>query len=451
MSDRQSLTKLPPVSVEAEESVLGACLIDPTALDKIIDIIKPDDFHLKRHHLIFNAICAQAKVSEQFDVLTVTEYLKQNNQLDECGQDTYLMRLANQTPSAAHVERYAEIVKDRSLMRGILAYATELTEKAFSPGELSSDDVFEKAESDLFQLSHSRSHHRGPEAARSIMDRTADIIDKLAAQDSGISGHETGFSDFDKLTSGLQNSDMIVVAARPSMGKTVLSCNFAENILVSGGKPVLFFSLEMPSEQIAMRMLSSLGRIDQHKIRSGQLADDDWPRLSAAMKMLQDSKLFIDDTPGISPAEIRSRARKLKRKMPDLGLIVVDYLQLIRVPGSSENRTQEISEISRSLKLIAKELQVPVIAVSQLNRSLEQRHDKRPMMSDLRESGAIEQDADMICFIYRDEVYNPESSDKGTAEIIIAKHRNGPIGRVRLAFLGQYTKFENYITDEALA
>lgn len=443
--------KLPPVSVEAEESVLGSCLIDPSALDRIVDVVSPEDFHLKRHQLIFHAIINQAKTTEQFDVLTITEHLKQLQQLETCGGDQYLMRLANQTPSAAHVEQYASIVKDRSMLRGLLAYATDLTEKSFTPGELSADDVFEKAESDLFKLSNTRSHTKGPEKIDSIVSRTADIIDKLASQDSGVSGHPTGFNDFDKLTSGLQNSDMVVVAARPSMGKTVLSCNFAENVLVSGGKPVLIFSLEMPSEQIAMRMLSSLGRIDQHRIRSGGLQDDDWPRLSAAMKMLEESKLFIDDTPGISPAEIRSRARQIKRRHPDLGLIVVDYLQLIRVPGNGENRTQEIAEISRSLKLIAKELNVPVVAVSQLNRSLEQRHDKRPMMSDLRESGAIEQDADLICFIYRDEVYNPETPDKGTAEVIIAKHRNGPIGRVRLAFLGQFTRFENFASEEMIA
>ena len=440
--------KLPPVSVEAEESVLGACLIDPSALDKIVDQISPDDFHLKRHRVIYQAILNQAKSSEQFDVLTVSEHLKNRQLLDVSGGDDYIMRLANQTPSAAHIEQYAAIVRDRSILRSLLAYATDITEKAYTPGDKNANDVLESAEAGLFKLSQSSSQANGPEKMNTIIDRTAGMIDQLANNKVGVSGHPTGFSDFDKLTSGLQNSDMIVVAARPSMGKTVLSCNFAENVLVSEGKPVLIFSLELPSEQIAMRMLSSLGRIDQHRIRSGNLQDDDWPRLSAAMKMLEDSPLYIDDTPGISPAEIRSRARQLKRRDPDLGLIVVDYLQLIRVPGKNENRTQEIAEISRSLKLIAKELNVPVVAVSQLNRSLEQRNDKRPMMSDLRESGAIEQDADLICFIYRDEVYNPESPDKGTAEVIIAKHRNGPIGRVRLAFLGQFTRFENHAVGE---
>lgn len=441
------LHKQPPASLEAEQSVLGALLIDPSAFDRIGDVLIKDDFYTKGHQLIYEIIAQQAHSGQAFDVLTVIEALKQRGLLDEVGGDQALFRLVDQTPSAAHVSSYAAIVRDRSMLRSVLRYATDMTELVYQTEGRTGDEVIDLAEMKLYHITQNRQQTSGPEAIQSVLGRTTDRIEELSTRAESITGVPTGFSDFDELTAGLQSGDLVIVAGRPSMGKTAFSLNIAEHVALLTSRPVLVFSLEMQSELLALRMLSSLGRIDQHRLRTGKLLDEDWPRLTSAMQMMHQSKLFIDDTPGLTPTELRARARRVKRQHKDLSLIVVDYLQLMNVPHYKDNRTQEISEISRSLKLIAKELDVPVIALSQLNRSLESRADKRPMMSDLRESGAIEQDADVICFIYRDEVYNPDTQDKGVAEIIISKQRNGPIGKVRLTYLGLYTRFENYVAN----
>lgn len=438
--------KKPPVSLEAEQSVIGALLIDPGAYDRISDLLVKEDFSTKGHQLIYEVIMNQAEQGQAYDLLTVIEALKQRGALEAVGGDRVLFRLVDQTPSAANIEVYAAIVRDRALMRAVLNYSVGLTEKVYQPEGMQGTDLLELAEMRLHQLSDARTHTQGPEAIQGIVARTTERIEELSVRNEKITGVATGFTDLDELTAGLQKGDLVIVAGRPSMGKTALSLNIAEKVAMDG-VPVLVFSLEMQSELLAMRMLASLGRIDQNRLRTGRLQEEDWPRLTSAMQMMHQSKLFIDDAPGLTPVELRSRARRMKSRHKDLGLIVVDYLQLMNVPHHRDNRTQEISEISRSLKLLAKELQVPVIALSQLNRSLESRQDKRPMMSDLRESGAIEQDADLICFIYRDEVYHPNSTERGQAELIVAKQRNGPIGKIRLTYLGTYTRFENYVQD----
>jgi replicative DNA helicase len=374
----------------------------------------------------------------------VLDSLKTSMTLDDAGGETYLFELAHNTPSVANISAYADIVREKSVQRQLIAVAGDIADSAYHPGQRDLTELLDFAETRVFAIAEQTATEGGPEAIKSILVRTVEKIDTLYHSGSAITGQATGLSDLDELTSGLQPSDLIIVAGRPSMGKTTLAMNMAEHVAIQGGKPVLVFSMEMPADSLAMRMMSSLGRIDQHRLRTGKLDDNDWPRVTSAVHMLSEASLFMDDTPALSPTELRARARRLVKEHGPLGLIVVDYLQLMKVTGfKAENRTAEISEISRSLKALAKELHVPVIALSQLNRSLEQRHDKRPVMSDLRESGAIEQDADLICFIYRDEVYHEDSPDKGCAEIIIAKQRNGPIGKVRVAFLGQYTRFED--------
>ena len=443
----KSIHKQPPASIEAEQSVLGSLLIDALAFDRIAGILMKEDFYLKGHQLIFDVIGKQAQKGQAYDVLTVIEALKQLSQLESVGGEQILFQLVDQTPSAAHVEAYAEIVRDRSLLRSMLHYSTEIIESVYETEGRSGSTIIDIAEMKLYQLTQQRNQIDGPEAIQSILTRATDRIEELSSRNESITGAPSGFSDFDALTAGLQPGDLVIVAGRPSMGKTAFALNIAENVALLTSRPVLVFSLEMQSELLAIRMLSSLGRIDQGRLRTGKLLEEDWPRLTSAMQMMHQSKMFIDDAAGLTPTELRSRARRMKRQHKDLALIVVDYLQLMNVPHFKDNRTQEISEISRSLKLIAKELNVPVVALSQLNRSLETRQDKRPMMSDLRESGAIEQDADLICFIYRDEVYNPDTPDKGMAEIIIGKQRNGPIGKVKLTYLGPYTRFENYVQN----
>ncbi|MGD9171490.1 MAG: replicative DNA helicase, partial [Candidatus Thiodiazotropha sp.] len=343
---------------------------------------------------------------------------------------------------------YAGIVREYSVMRQLISVGTDISDSAFHPQGRKAEELLDNAERKVFEIAEQTMKGKGGFAPiKSLLTKAVDKIETLFQQDEPITGLSTGFTDFDQMTSGLQHADLIIVAGRPSMGKTTFAMNIAENVAIQGGKAVAVFSMEMPGDALAMRMMSSLGRIDQLRVRTGKLDDDEWPRLSSAVSMLAETKLFIDDTPALSPTEVRARARRLKRENNELGLIVIDYLQLMQAPGEGENRTNEISAISRSLKALAKELDVPVIALSQLNRSLEQRTNKRPIMSDLRESGAIEQDADLIVFIYRDEVYNEDSPDKGIAEIIIGKQRNGPIGTTRLTFLGKYTKFENYTDD----
>ncbi|PWY57416.1 replicative DNA helicase [Legionella qingyii] len=436
--------KRPPHSVEAEQSILGGLMLDNEVWDKVSNKLCEADFYRTEHRILFRAISSLVKKDQPFDVVTLLDALKSYNELDDAGGEAYLFELANNTPSVANISAYADIVREKSVQRQLIAVATEIADSAYNPGGRQVPELLDMAETRVFAIGEQTAGDGGPENIKSVLVRAVEKIDALYHNGDAITGLATGLSDLDEMTSGLQPSDLVIVAGRPSMGKTTLVMNMAEHAAIKSGKPVLVFSMEMPSDSLAMRMMSSLGRIDQHKIRTGKLDDDDWPRVTSAVHMLSEAPLFIDDTPALSPGEMRARARRLAKDHGNLGLIVVDYLQLMKVPGfGADNRTAEISEISRSLKSLAKELQVPVIALSQLNRSLEQRADKRPVMSDLRESGAIEQDADLICFIYRDEVYHEDSPDKGTAEIIVAKQRNGPIGKVRVAFIGKYTRFED--------
>ncbi|MGE0384727.1 MAG: replicative DNA helicase [Gammaproteobacteria bacterium] len=440
--------KLPPHSIEAEQAVLGGLMIDNEAWIPVAERVVEEDFYRADHRLVFRAIYSLSNDAKPCDVVTVAEWLEHNNQLDQAGGLPFLARIAENTPSAANIVAYADIVRERSVLRQLIAAGTEITGSGFVPEGRNADELLDNAERLVFQIAdrHARSHNR-IHGIKELLLKAVDRIDTLFEQGSSITGVPTGYYEFDDKTSGLQRGDLIIVAGRPSMGKTAFALNIAQHAAIQGSLPAVVFSMEMPGEQLAMRMISSLGRIDQHKVRTGKLGDDDWPRLTSAVTILSEAKMFIDDTPALTPSELRARCRRIAREH-GLGLVVVDYLQLMQVQGTKENRATEISEVSRSLKAIARELEVPVIALSQLNRSLEQRQDKRPQMSDLRESGAIEQDADLIVFIYRDEVYNENSEDKGVAEIIIGKQRNGPIGKVRLAFLGQYTTFENLATDD---
>lgn len=438
--------KLPPHSIEAEQSVLGGLMLDNRAWDQVVDRLREIDFYRHEHRLIFRGMYKLIENNRPIDVLTLADLLKEKRELDQVGGDVYLFELANNTPSTANIVAYADIVRERSILRQLISTSQEIADQAFNPQGKTVAELLDMAERRVFSISEQGTKTGGPLNIKEYLTKTMDRIDTLFQAKTPITGVPTGYNDFDEMTSGLQPSDLVIIAGRPSMGKTGLAMNIAENVAFKSQAPVLVFSMEMPGEAIVMRLLSSLCRIDQLRIRTGKLEDDDWPRISSTVSMLSDAPLFIDDTPALSPAEMRARARRLTKEHGQLGLIVVDYLQLMQVPGFNENRTAEISEISRSLKALAKELKVPVVALSQLNRGLEQRADKRPVMSDLRESGAIEQDADLIVFIYRDEVYNDASPDKGTAEIIIAKQRNGPIGKVRLTFLGQYTSFENFIS-----
>lgn len=447
---RPQSAKVPPHSIEAEQSVLGALMLDHRAWDHIADRITADDFYRNDHRAIFDAIAKLVSRSQPFDVLTIAETLKFDNKLSVLPSgEAYLYELAQNTPSAANVVAYADIVRERSILRQLISVGTDVTDSVFNPDGRDSQALLDHAEHLVYRIAETQQRGSGPIAIAPLLSKATDRLDLLYQSKGAITGLSTGFSDFDQMTSGFQPGDMIVIAGRPSMGKTSFAMNIAEYAAIKQEKPVMVFSLEMPAEQLALRMISSLGRIDQHKVRTGQLSDSDWPRVTSAVSVLSESQLYIDDTPSLSPMELRTRARRVARKHGGLSLIVIDYLQLMTSPSNRENRTNEISEISRSLKAIAKEFNVPVIALSQLNRGLEQRTDKRPVMSDLRESGAIEQDADVIAFIYRDEVYNEDSPHKGTAEIIIRKQRNGPIGDFRVTFLGQYTRFENYAADRA--
>ena len=438
------LIKRPPHSAEAEQAILGGLMLDNQVWDKIGHKLCGTDFYRTEHRLLFQCISNLVAKNQPFDVVTVLDGLKSSNQADEAGGEAYLFELANNTPSVANVAAYGDIVRSKSVQRQLIGVAGEIADAAYQPGEREVSELLDFAETRVFAISEQTASEGGPEAMQSVVVRAVERIDALFHSGTTITGLPTGLTDLDELTSGLQASDLVIVAGRPSMGKTSLVMNIAENAALEVQKPVLVFSMEMPADSLAMRMMSSLGRIDQNRIRTGKLNDDDWSRVTSTVHMLSEANLYIDDSSSLSPAELRARARRLAKEQGQLGLIVIDYLQLMKVPGfRADNRAAEISEISRSLKALAKELKVPVIALSQLNRSLEQRQDKRPVMSDLRESGAIEQDADLICFIYRDEVYNEESPDKGSAEIIVAKQRNGPIGKVRVAFLGQYTRFED--------
>ncbi len=436
--------KVPPQSVEAEQSVLGGLMLDNSSWDKVADEISEGDFYRRDHRLIFRSIKSLAEESSPFDVVTLAEWLDKQGELENVGGISYMGTLVTNTPSAANIKSYAKIVRERSVLRQLIQVSNSIADSAYQPEGRKIGELLDSAEKAVFEIADQGARgNKGFAGMKELLTKAVERIDYLFTQDNAITGISTGFDDLDEKTSGLQNSDLIIVAGRPSMGKTTFAMNLAENAAIKSQKPVAVFSMEMPGEQLAMRMMSSLGRIDQHKVRTGKLEDDDWPRLTSAVGILSEAPIYIDDTPGLTPTELRARARRLAREH-GLGMIVIDYLQLMQGSGNAkENRTAEISEISRSLKALAKELNVPVIALSQLNRGLEQRTDKRPIMSDLRESGAIEQDADVIIFIYRDEVYNEDSDANGTAEILIRKQRNGPIGMTRLAFLGKYTRFEN--------
>ena len=440
--------KIPPHSIEAEQAVLGGVLLNNGVWEQVTERVSEDDFYRKDHRVIFRAMTTLDDDGQPYDVVTIAEWLDSHQQLDDAGGLTYIAALAERTPGASNVNAYADIIRKRSVLRQLIQATNTISENIFNPQGRTNEQILDHAEQTVFEIAEKESKgRRNYDAIKDLLVNALDKIDELFHRDNPITGVATGFDDLDEKTAGLQPSDLIIIAGRPSMGKTSLVINIAEHAVIKEKLTVVVFSMEMPGNSLAMRMMSSLGRIDQHKIRTGKLEDKDWPRLTSAVEILKDARLFIDDTPALTPSEIRARCRRIYREHGGLDLVIIDYLQLMQVAGSNENRATEISEISRSLKAMAKELNVPVVALSQLNRSLEQRPNKRPIMSDLRESGAIEQDADLIMFIYRDEVYNEDTMDKGKAEIIIAKQRNGPIGMVPLTFLGQYTRFENYIRE----
>lgn len=443
--------RIPPHSVEAEQAVLGGLMLDNRAWEQIADRLVEADFYRYDHRLVFRAIESLAEAGKPCDVVTIGEWLEKQELLDEAGGLAYIGALAKDAPGAANIKAYADIVRERSVLRQLIAAGNDIAQAAFVPEGRDVSELLELAERQVFEIAEKGSRSKkGFVGIKKLLTAAVERIDTLFHSDSHITGISTGISGFDEKTAGLQRGDLIIVAGRPSMGKTSFAMNLAEHAAIREKVPTAVFSMEMPGEQLALRLISSLGRINQSKVRTGKLDDEDWPRITSAVTLMSEAPIFIDDTPAMTPTEMRARCRRLKREH-GLGLIVVDYLQLMQVPGTKENRTTEISEISRGLKAMAKELDVPVIALSQLNRGLEQRQDKRPIMSDLRESGAIEQDADVIVFIYRDEVYNEDSPHKGTAEVIIGKQRNGPIGMVRTAFLGQFTRFENLAHDDYMA
>ena len=439
--------KVPPHSIEAEQSVLGGLMIDNTAFDKIADVIGEADFYRDDHRRIWRHISKLLDRGRPADMVTVDESIKASEDRDRTGGLAYLGALAQGVPSAHNIRRYGEIVRERAIMRRLVEVGTGIADSAFNPGGKEVATLLDEAESKVFEIAEAGARTRqGFLDIQQVVTQVMERVDMLYHRDnpSDVTGVPTGYHDLDSRTSGFQEGDLVIVAGRPSMGKTAFALNIAEHVAVENRLPVAVFSMEMSGSQLALRMLGSIGKLDQHRLRTGRLADDDWNKLTNAVGRLHDAPIHIDETPALNPLELRARSRRLFRQYGKLGLIVVDYLQLMQSSTMGENRATEISEISRSLKAMAKELRVPVVALSQLNRGLDQRPNKRPVMSDLRESGAIEQDADLILFIYRDEVYNPDTPEKGMAEIIIGKQRNGPIGTVKLTFMGQHTRFENY-------
>ena len=440
--------RLPPHSIEAERSLLGALMLNHEGWDKIADAVVELDFYRNDHRLIFRAIEQLVERNSPLDAVTVSEHLESVGDLAETSGLQYLAELSAQTPSISNILAYANIVRERSVLRQLISTCNSVADIAYRPEGRLIADILDTAESKMFSIAEQTSRAgSGLTKVGKIMEETKDKLELLGQNPSSLTGVSTGYKDLDKITSGLQRSDLIIIAGRPSMGKTSFAMNIVENVALTQKLPVAMFSMEMPGEQLCMRMIASLSKIELNRVRSGNLNDSDWARITSATNLLhQHSRIYIDETPAMSPTEVRARCRRLAREAKGLGLVVIDYLQLMQTGDRSENRATEISEISRSLKALAKELSVPVIALSQLNRSLESRPDRRPIMSDLRESGAIEQDADVIAFVYRDEVYNPDSPDKGTAEILIRKQRNGPTGVVRMIFNGQWTRFDNYIS-----
>jgi replicative DNA helicase len=444
--DEVARLRTPPHSVEAEQSVLGGLLLDNLAWDRAGDLLTDSDFYRYEHRLIYAAVGALVAGSKPADVITVFEQLQSHGKADDCGGLAYLNALAQSVPSAANMRRYAEIVRERSILRKLIAASDEIATTAFNPQGRAVSGILDEAESKIFKIGEEGSRQRSgfqgiDKLVVALIDRVQELHDNGAEEVTGV---RTGFYDLDRMTAGLQKGDLIVLAARPSMGKTAFALNIAEHVAVQEGLPVLMFSMEMGASQLALRMVGSLGRIDQQGLRTGRLKNDEWERLTEAVERLGQVQMYIDETPALNSAELRARARRMARQFGTLGLIVIDYLQLMSGSSSGdENRATEIGEISRGLKALAKELQCPVIALSQLNRSVESRNDKRPMMSDLRESGAIEQDADVIMFIYRDDYYDKASKEPGVAEIVIGKQRNGPVGTVKLTFLKPLTRFDN--------
>lgn len=442
---------LPPQAVEAEQSLLGSLLLDQRVLDDLEATIETRDFYRSDHQYIFTAIQSLAHREEAVDVVTVSEELEKDGRLKQTGGLAYLGALAKNTPNSANIKSYAKIVRERAILRRLIETSNDIIEKSYHPDGMQPAEILDFAEQAVLEIARQEGGKNGDsfKGIEPLLSESIDKIEELFKTKETVTGVPTGFDRLDALTTGLQGGDLVIVAGRPSMGKTSFSMNIVENAIMKKGVPVAIFSMEMPGIQIATRMLSSLSRINSNKLRTGKLSESDWPRLVSTMNILKDKPIFVDDTAGLSPLEVRTRSRRLASKLENgLGMIVIDYLQLMQGNGQSDNRTAEISDITRSLKALAKELAVPIIVLSQLNRSLEQRPNKRPIMSDLRESGAIEQDADLILFIYRDEHYNKDSEHKGTAEIIIGKQRNGPTETVRLTFLGEYTRFENYAADE---
>ncbi len=438
--------RVPPHSVEAEQSVLGGLLLDNLAWDRAADLLTESDFYRHEHRLIFAAVSGLVNQSKPADVITVYEQLQSLGKAEDSGGLAYLNALAQSVPSAANIRRYAEIVRERAILRKLIAAADEIATNAFNPQGRAVGQILDEAEGRVFQIGEEGSRQK--QGFHSIDKLVVDLLDRVnELHDNGaedVTGVRSGFYDLDSMTAGLQKGDLIVLAARPSMGKTAFALNIAENVAVKEELPVLVFSMEMGASQLALRLVGALGRIDQTHLRTGRLTDMEWGHLAEAVDKLKQARIFIDETPGLTASELRARARRMARQFGTLGLIVIDYLQLMSGSASGdENRATELGEISRGLKALAKELQCPVIALSQLNRSVETRNDKRPMMSDLRESGAIEQDADVIMFIYRDDYYNKDSKEPGVAEIVIAKQRNGPVGTVKLTFLKPLTKFDN--------
>ena len=451
---KQAALRVPPHSIDAERSVLGGLMLDNQAWDKVVDRVIDSDFYRFDHTQIFRAISWLVDHNQPFDLITVAEHLKSTGDLEKVGDMevkgmAYLGALASQTPTAANVDAYADIVREHSVLRQIIRVGTDIAEMAYKADGKDARQQLDQAERAIFQIADQRlESNQGIRPVSHLLTSVVERIDTLYSEGNAITGLATGFNDIDERTSGLHNGDLVVIAGRPSMGKTALAMNIVEQVAIKAKRTVAMFSMEMPGEALVMRLIASLGRLSMQKIRTGRLNDDDWPRVTSAISLLSESPLYIHDGSALNPTEIRSGCRRIKREH-DLGLVVVDYLQLMQSPGNSdENRATEIADISRSLKAMAKELNVPVVALSQLNRSLESRPNKRPIMSDLRESGAIEQDADLILFIYRDEIYNPETSDQGVAEIITGKQRNGPIGTDKLTFLGQYLRFENHADNE---
>jgi replicative DNA helicase len=439
----------PPHSVEAEQAVLGGLLLDPAAWDSVADMVRQTDFYRPDHQLIFEAIATLSQNGKPADVVTVSQELERLGKLESAGGLAYVSSIVRDTPTAANVRAYAEIVRERSLLRQLIQAGSEIASAVFNNDGETARELVDRAEQKVFEIAEGSFRGRqGAVSVRTLLPQVIDQIDEAYSNPDKLRGLPTGFADFDRITGGLRPGDLLIVAGRPSMGKTTLAVNMAEYAAVhpETKASVAIFSMEMPSEQVITRMLSSIGGVPLHNLRSGKISDDDWVRITSATSQLSESRIFVDETPALSPTELRARARRVKREH-GLDLIVVDYLQLMQVPGKQENRANEIAEISRGLKILAKELSVPVIALSQLNRGVEQRENKKPVMSDLRESGSIEQDADMILLIYREEVYDRNTTKKGIAEIDLVKHRNGEIGTFMLTFQGQFTRFANYVPD----